>query len=348
MDRVQTYLDWKRKVEEQCLNNYLDPTTGKVDKLLEVNWAHRISIGGSSVSAIMGVNKWNSAEDVYDVMTGFLDNSTPNENKLFVVGHLAEPIIAQLFTMTTRIPTVDGKTIQDKNRPWSECQIDRLTLDGTPVELKTAYQNPMQPDGKRKFGRGCDFNAKGELLSVDDLIPTEYYIQCQKQLYLTNKPFMWLAVWLTNSPSVRVFKIKRDNDMITKIIKAEDDFMFEHVIPEIPLPKTEEEDEDKPEVKDDSVFADALMLDDLNQLNDIKANISSLTDKQKELTARIKKRMGDAQKLISINGDLLATKITKTVKKFDTKKFKDYDGELYNKFIIKNITETLNTISKED
>ena len=67
MDRVQTYLDWKRKVEEQCLNNYLDPTTGKVDKLLEVNWAHRISIGGSSVSAIMGVNKWTSAEDVYDV-----------------------------------------------------------------------------------------------------------------------------------------------------------------------------------------------------------------------------------------------------------------------------------------
>lgn len=348
MDRLQTYLSWKHKVEEQCYKNYLDPTTGKVDKLLEVNWAHRISVGGSSVSAIMGVNKWTTAEDIYNVMTGAVDNSEPNENSLFVVGHLAEPIVAQLFTMTARIPTVEGTTLQDKERPWSECQIDRLTLDGTPVELKTAYQNPMQPDGKRKFGRGCDFNAKGELLSVDDLIPTEYYIQCQKQMYLTNKPFMWLVVWLTNSPSVRVFKIKRDNDMITKIIKAEDDFMFNHVIPEVPLPKVEEEDEDKPEVKDDSVFADAMMLEDLNELNDIKANMASLKDKQSELTARIKKRMGDAQKLISISGELLATKITKTVRKFDTKKFKDYDGELYSKFITVNTTETLNTISKED
>ena len=45
---------------------------------------------------------------------------------------------------------------------------------------------------------------------------------------------------------------------------------------------------------------------------------------------------------------MLATKITKTVKKLDTKKLKDYDGELYKKFEIKNITVTLNTISKED
>lgn len=332
MTKEQIYSEWLSKVRKEDLKKYLDPFTETQDPKLEVNWYHRIAIGGSSVSALLGVSKWLTAQDVYDVMTGAVDNSTLDDNFVFMRGHALEQLVADGFTAMTRIRTTKGITIFDEkhNRLWSEAQIDRMTEDGTPVEIKTSLANPLQKDGRRAFGRGCDFTKDGKLLTEDDTIPVDYYIQCQKQMYATDKKVMWLCVWLTFETNVRVFRIKRDDEMIKKIIKAEDDFMFNHVIPCKPLIAETEKALD--DAEENAVYANAEVLDKIKKLKEIKESLENLKKEEDNITTELKQRMGDARSLVTLTGELLATKTVTRPKNFNKTKFKNEHPKMYLKY----------------
>ena len=142
---------------------------------------------------------------------------------------------------------------------------------------------------------------------------------------------MWLCVWLTFETNVRVCRIKRYYETIKKIIKAEDDFMFNHVIPCKPLVAETEKALD--DAEENAVYANTEVLDKIKKLKEIKESLANLKKEEDNITTELKQRMGDARSLVTLTGELLATKTVTTPKRFDITGFKNENPDLYVKYL---------------
>lgn len=323
--------NWKAWSKEQELN-YLDKI--KVGDV--IGRLHLTHIGGSETPAIMGLSRWQSPYGIYLKKTGNIEQS--KDNFVFDRGHACEWFVAEQACKLLKGGLFKGDVLSDKNRPWSISQIDAyVAYDGMirPLECKVTSNNAEGEDG-RDFGRGCAFNDNGEILTEDDLIPVEYFVQCQKQMMFANKKdYMFLAVWLTFENRVRVFKIKYDEEFCKKIVEAEDDFLFNHVMCKDATGLVQKT-YTKPEtelVKGKVFNADLDFENRCREYNAITKQISALKDEQDEIKKELLEKMKDCTVALNTDQQRLLSLTQVKTQRFDSKKFANEHADLYGSYV---------------
>ncbi len=171
-------------------------------------------IGGSDAAAIVGLDRWRSAFNVYAEKVG-LKMDTP-ENEAMRQGKDLEGYVASRFCEAT------GKRVQRRNAilqhpdyPWMLANIDRWVVgENAGLECKTT-----SVFNRAKFSQG-EF-------------PPNYYVQCMHYMAVTGAERWHLAVLVLNR-AFHVFTIERNEAEIEALNQTEKDFWEQHVKKQIP------------------------------------------------------------------------------------------------------------------
>ena len=192
-----------------------------VRELTHEQWLEnrKTGIGGSDAGAIMGVSPYKGA---YSVWADKLGKTEPVEdNEALRQGRDLEDYVARRFAEKTgkRVRHEYGMLRSDA-WPWMVANIDRRIIgEDAGLECKTSRDITMK---RYKNGE----------------YPMEYYCQCLHYLAVTGWSRWYLAV-LVYGTDLLVFEINRADveDDIGALIKAEDSFWHEYVLPgKQPLP----------------------------------------------------------------------------------------------------------------
>lgn len=157
--------------------------------------ARTTGIGASEISAVVGLNPWESAYSLWLRKKGLIPG--PDESEAMRWGHLLEPVVAARFS--------DGHeeygvgligTHRSAERPWQLANLDRSLAhashgDGIPLEIKTT----RYPDD---WGR-----------SGTDEIPLHVRCQVMQQMDVFGAPYGWVAALIGGS-DYREYRIDFD------------------------------------------------------------------------------------------------------------------------------------------
>lgn len=326
-------------------SNEQDRTYSKVLNQLDcasaqIELYHKKQLTGTTASVLLGNNPWQDTTDLYNNF--FEDPSETleriarnNKNIKLYLGRELEASIAN-YVNEFYLPLENGITVTDFMRPWSSAQIDRIH-NGCPFEIKTVEFN-RKVKGKKEWGNGCIFKNKGEIVSVDSQVPQYYYDQVQKQMYLNGSNYAFICAYFKGD-GVRIFKIEKNQDHIDAILNAEDNFMFEHVIPRDEPDWVEPLDD--VEDSDGVALADDEFIELVTELRGIRLAKNELADKDKVLTAKIKKLMGTNEIAVDYHGVPLTRLSTYSKSYFDKDAFVKEHSDLYKKFTTNKTTSTL-------
>lgn len=171
-------------------------------------------LGGSDISGIVGLNKWNPAYRVWLSKIG--EAPEVKMSQALRMGKLMEPILKQMFTEDTGIRVRASGLMRSKEHPFMQVTVDGLTEDGGIFESKT---------------------STGWLSSEweDDQVPDHAELQVQHGMAVTGRSHAWV-VGLLDGREWFIRRIERDDALIAQIIDIERDFWTNHVLTRIEPP----------------------------------------------------------------------------------------------------------------
>lgn len=244
-------------------------------------------IGGSDVGAIMGVNKWKSAFEVYINKTEEITEVSESAEAAYW-GSTLEEVVAREFTVRT------GKKVRRDNRhlvhntyKFMMANIDRKVV------------------GENAFLECKTVNAFGAKEWEGEEIPPSYLLQCQHYMEVMGADKCYIAVLIGGQKFI--FKeIERDEELISMIIEVEKDFWITHVEKKIPpaidgseaaskyLSKTFKNVDNSLEVELKYEYKDKI-----NEYLKIKNDIKVLDESLKTIENNLKNELGNAEKGIA-------------------------------------------------
>ena len=182
-----------------------------VKDVTRVDWlnARKIGIGGSDMAAIMGLNKWRSAVDVWLDKTGQIVEEQ-EENEFMYWGNVLEEVVAKEFERRTNLKVRRNNfMLQSVEFPFLLANLDReIVGQKVGLECKTASA------------------FKSEEWEGDS-VPDIYYIQCQHYMAVTGYCSWWIAC-LCGGNSFFFKEIPRNEEVIALIIEKGKEF-WQHV-----------------------------------------------------------------------------------------------------------------------
>ncbi len=172
------------------------------------------SIGGSDAGAVMGMNPYRSALEVYADKKGMIPDKEQNE--AMRLGSDLEDYVAKRFEeMTGKKVRRDNYMYAHDDYPFMTANVDRVIVgENAGLECKT-----MSPFSKYDV-------AAGE-------IPDQYYAQCQHYMAVMAYDRMYIAI-LVYQKGVWQHPVERNDEFIKQMIQQEKEFWENHVIPCIP------------------------------------------------------------------------------------------------------------------
>lgn len=242
----------------------------------------RNGIGGSDAGAVVGLNKYRNAFDVYADKLGMTEPVPDNE--AMRQGRDLEEYVAQRFCEET------GKKVRRRNSmminteyPFARANVDRMIVgENAGLECKTANVLSLQ---RYKNGE----------------YPSEYYCQCMHYMAVTGAERWYLAV-LVFGTEFKIFTIERDEEEIQALMQAEKLFWENNVLAKEPPPPqgTERNDENISSMFPQGEANKEIQLfgfdEQLKRYIEVKALIKKLETEKKEIEQNIKLEMGDAVK----------------------------------------------------
>jgi putative phage-type endonuclease len=189
----------------------------------------RKGIGSSDVSAILGLNPFKTAFDVYVEKKGLVKERKATTS--MKVGRAVERAIGEEYQAQTGRLLVWQGDVQhvDPERDWRRCHPDAfLTYESGGLECKHV--------GARQ--------AKRWGPSGTDLVPEEHVLQVVWCMSITNRDFWDIAGWL-GPDDLRIFTVLRDLELEGNVIERCDRFWRENVLAGVP-----------PDVRSDQADAD--------------------------------------------------------------------------------------------
>lgn len=174
----------------------------------------RAGIGGSDAGAILGLNPYVSAFQIYCDKLGLLPECEDNE--AMRQGRDFEDYVARRFMEETGFKVRrSGYMWQHAEHDWALANVDRL-LVGQPAGLECKTTSVLS---RTQYDKGD--------------IPAQYYAQCMHYMAVTGLPVWYLAVLVLNK-ALYVFKVERDEDEVQNLLTAEKDFWENHVLAQSP------------------------------------------------------------------------------------------------------------------
>lgn len=174
----------------------------------------RTGISGTDVSAILGINPWASALDVW---LDKLGKAEPKETNMAMrMGNLLEPVVAQLYAEDTGWILSEPGFMRHQSRNWHIGTPDRLAENGDGIgqiliEIKTARSDR-------------DWGEPGT-----DQIPRHYLTQVAWYLALTELQVAHVAV-LIGASDYRRYEIARDLDLEAVLVERCEAFWRSNVL----------------------------------------------------------------------------------------------------------------------
>lgn len=294
-----------------------------------------LGIGGSEAGTILGLNKYQSAWDLWAIKTGRMPAPDLSDNMAVKMGHKLEQTVAELYAEVT------GKQVrrsnihhQHKEKPWLVGNLDRVVVgEKRGLECKTASSFAA----KGKFGKGNQYGPDGELALLCDEVPDTYLIQVQHYMSVTGLPVFDLAV-LIDGRDFRIFTVHRNDELIAEIEEQLTDFWFNNVIADIAPPG--EAIADPEIIKGSTVEAtpDITGLIDLHK--ELDEAIKELKAEQDQVDDQIKRFIGESEILVS-GGHQIASYKTVNSNRFDTAAFKKSEPALYQQYVKQSSSRSL-------
>ena len=164
----------------------------------------KLGLGGSDMSAVLGVNKWRSPLDVWLDKTS--DAVDEKESEAMYWGTVLEDIVAQEFSRRTGFKVRNNNyTLQSEKWPYLLANIDReIVGQDAGLECKTA--NAFKADEWQ-----------------GDNVPDAYYIQCQHYMAVTGRSSWWIACLVGGNTFVYK-EVPRNEEIIQAIIDTGAEF----------------------------------------------------------------------------------------------------------------------------
>ena len=317
---LETHSEYTAKIQASI------DTAGQTE---DEQWHFRrsLGLGGSEAGTIMGLNKYQTAWDLWAIKTGRMPAPDLSDNMAVKMGHKLEQTVAELYAEVT------GKQVrrsnihhQHKEKPWLVGNLDRVVVgEKRGLECKTASSFAA----KGKFGKGNQYSPTGELVILCDEVPDTYLIQVQHYMSVTGLPVFDLAV-LIDGRDFRIFTLHRNDELIAEIEDQLTDFWFNHVIGDIapdgaPIPEQEV-------IKGATVEATPDITALLGEHKELDDAIKELKAEQDRVDEQIKQFIGESEILVS-DGHQVASYKTVTSNRFDTTAFKKAEPALYAQYV---------------
>lgn len=206
-------------------------------------WLMARAFGGSSVSALFGVNPYMTALDVYCASVNppkSEEDVKEEETTSTIYGHEAEDVIRRLVRLNFKdkfdVKSPRGyEMFRRKDKPFMTA-----TLDGIMVDKETKEKWVLEIK-TYEFRGNADLEEKWE-----NQPPINYSIQCLHYLAVLNDfvgailvgKIRWIDydTGLVKKEEIRYYVLKRDSnaETIAKIEQVETDFQNNHITPRIP------------------------------------------------------------------------------------------------------------------
>lgn len=277
----------------------------------------KLGLGGSDMSAVLGVNQWRSPLDVWLDKTS--DTVEEKESEPMYWGTILEDIVAQEFAKRTGYKVRNNNfTLQSEKWPYLLANIDReiVGLDAG-LECKTA-------------------NAFKAEEWQGDSVPDAYYIQCQHYMAVTGKASWWIAALIGGNTFVYK-EIKRNEEIIQAIIDTGAEFWRLVETKTMPAPDDSKSCGEalKKLYKHSNGKAIELPAAYSNAVLDylkIKEQLTELEAQKRGIENLLKDYMKDNEKATA--GEYVVSwKTSKPRETFDSKTFKADHPELYANYI---------------
>jgi putative phage-type endonuclease len=193
--------------------------------MTETSYDRRAYIGGSDIASIFGVSPWKTALDLYEEKTAetFVQPEIePKREKLFRRGKKLEPWIMELLEEEHGINIFQrNQRYVDDEYSWMRCEIDfefMHDLGHCNGEAKT-----VSPFAAKDWGE-----------EGADEIPLYYCLQAMWGLMITMARPATLVAPLIGADDLRVYWVKRDEELIAEMRRRAVQFWTENVQKRIP------------------------------------------------------------------------------------------------------------------
>lgn len=277
----------------------------------------RKGIGGSDAAAIVGLDRYRSAFDVYAEKIG-LKTQQP-DNEAMRQGRDFEDYVAQRFMeATSKKVRRRNAMLQHPKHTFMTANIDRWVVgENAGLECKTTSVL-----NRAKFSQG-EF-------------PPNYYVQCVHYMAVTGAEHWYLAVLVLNK-AFYVFTIERDEAEIQALIEAEKHFWENHVLKQIPPAPDGTESTSElikqlfPEAREREEIALYGHEDKIQQYLELDAQVKELTQKRDALKQELQLAMSDAE-IGRAQGYVIEWK-NQVRQTLDTKRLKKEQAEIYTNYL---------------
>ena len=193
-------------------------------------------LGGSDIGAVLGLNRYRSAVDVWMEKTGRVSGVCDSLALRF--GSFAESFIASEYELATGLSLVAHDAAVVHPQYGYLCgHIDRFVCSGPLFDAAGSLLASRVLECKTD-----NVYTQSEWGEVGtDQVPLSYLVQCLWYLMLTGLEQADLAVLFGNS-DFRIYEITRDKELENMVIQKATTFWQEHVLKDIPPPAMSEQD----------------------------------------------------------------------------------------------------------
>ncbi len=304
-------------------------------------------VGGSDIASILGVSPWKTAYQLWEEKTsGWVEESTEARDKVLKRGKKLEPIVIEMLQEERDVWVLERNQIHtDLEHPFLKAEIDfEYVLDG--------YSELYAP------AKDCVYVGNGDVKTVHpyaakdwgeegtDEFPVHYCAQFQFGLMVTGRQVCMVAS-LIGADDLRVYEVKRDEELIAHIRKAAVDFWFNNVANRVPPPIQTAEDAAKmlSRFQGFTVEADETTQRDLRIIKGIKAAEKLLEAKRETFELSVKTRIvqaavdkgvdGESEKfaIVGSNGKPLCTWNSQTANRLSQTRVKNEFPSVYEQCI---------------
>ena len=241
----------------------------------------RKSLGGSDVSALLGMNEYCSRYTLYADKKGLLPDKEDTE--AMRIGRDLEDYVAKRFTEKTgKKVRKENAIIRNPNIPYLHANVDRVIVgENAVLECKTVSALSLKQYKNGEY-------------------PDRFYAQCCAYMLVCGFKKAYLAVLVLGKDFI-VFEIERDEEELNTLDKECKDFW--HLIETDSPPMTDGEKSTTETLttifpqSDDEKIVNLLGFDDsIQQYISLGQQIKELENKRDEMGNKIKAFMGDAGK----------------------------------------------------
>jgi putative phage-type endonuclease len=298
-------------------------------------------IGGSDISAVLGLNKWKTPMQLYLDKTG---QSVPTpDNDAMYWGRTLEDIVAREFATRKdlKIQRINEQ-LAHVDQPWAIANIDRAVINPAIAGNVRIKDGRLTTDQILECKTANGFASKEWGESGTDYVPDAYLLQVQWYLHVTQCDIGHLAVLIGGS-DFRTYVIERDQELIDDCVQAATEFWHGNVLAKNPPPPSSYDEAAakwSQHIQAKSRIVDVSIAQACAELKDLQAKAKEIDAAIDEKKLIIASAFEDAE-TITCAGDVLGTWKTQEAARLDSKALKAAHPEIAAQYTTTTSTRAL-------